>query len=168
MKISVGSKNRTKTQAVQCVFATATIYPQNVQSNVSSQPFSDEETRLGAINRAVECNRIMPETVSIGLEGGVTYVEKELHLCNWGALVTKEKKIFTASGAKILLPHQIGEQLKEGIELGEIMDRYAQKSGVRQNEGAIGIFTNGEVSRKEMFVHIVHLLKGQWAFNEKK
>src|SRR5699024_8922648 len=49
-------------------------------------------------------------------------------------------------------------------ELGDMMDSYAHKQAVRNNEGAIGIFTNDLISRKDMFVHVVKLLRGQWEY----
>src|SRR5699024_5648946 len=97
----------------------------------------------------------------IGLEGGVMYIGDQLYLCNWGALATSCNKVFTASGARILLPEEIAKQLKAGSELGDLMDDYALKKEVSKREGAIGIFTNDLITRKEMFAHVVKLLKGQ-------
>lgn len=168
MNISVGTKNTAKIKAVQAIFPTVSILPIHVYSHVSSQPFTDEETRLGAINRAIGCVEALPETLGIGLEGGVMYIGTELFLCNWGALVTPDEKVFTASGARIALPKEIAQLLQEGAELGELMDNYAQKERVRHKEGAIGIFTNHEISRHEMFAHVVRLLKGQWLFEQNK
>ncbi|MUK86800.1 DUF84 family protein [Ornithinibacillus sp. L9] len=161
MKIIVGSKNPTKVQAVKDVFPNNEVKSLSVPSDVSSQPFSDEETRIGAINRATQCAQSAPGSVGIGLEGGVMYVENQLFLCNWGALVTSTNEIYTASGARILLPKEINDELTSGVELGDIMDRYAKRNGVRHKEGAIGIFTNDLVSRQEMFKHVVLLLRGQ-------
>jgi non-canonical (house-cleaning) NTP pyrophosphatase len=53
------------------------------------------------------------------------------------------------------------------LELGDVMDAYAKKRNVRHREGAIGIFTNGFIDRKEMFAHIMKLLIGQYQFSKK-
>jgi inosine/xanthosine triphosphatase len=135
-----------------------------VSSGVANQPFSDEETRLGAINRATHCAQSKAGVIGIGLEGGVMYIDSQLFLCNWGALVTEENQVYTASGARILLPLEIESQLKMGHELGDVMDLYTKKKEIRSNEGAIGIFTNNQISRQVMFVHIVQLLRGQWEY----
>src|SRR5690625_2131339 len=166
MKITIGSKNPTKIKAVQDVFKTAEITSLDVLSGVSSQPFSDEETRAGAINRAKSCAKSTPNATGIGLEGGVMYMDDQLFLCNWGALVTPDQKVYTASGARILLPDDIEKQLKLGYELGALMDDYALKKDVSKKEGAIGIFTNNLITRKEMFKHVVMLLRGQWDYWE--
>lgn len=168
LNIVIGSKNPAKIGAVQQVFADAQVTSVNVPSHVSLQPFSDEETKRGAINRAKEVVVRYPETIGIGLEGGVMYIGDELFLCNWGALVTPKKQVFTAGGARIQLPYSIEKALHEGIELGDVMDRYAKKTAVRNKEGAIGIFTNDLITRQEMFIHIVKLLKGQFEYWQKQ
>lgn len=169
MKIVVGSKNPAKLAAVEAIFPEVYLIAKNVPSDVSEQPFSDHETLQGAINRAKAC--IVgedTESFGIGLEGGVMYMDEQLYLCNWGALVTPEEKVYTASGARIPLPKSISTKLQYGKELGDIIDVFAKKKDVRKNEGTIGIFTNELVSRQEMFSHVVRLLKGQWEFANKK
>lgn len=52
MKVVVGSKNKTKVGAVEKVWKDAEITSLSVPSGVAAQPFSDEETMQGAINRA--------------------------------------------------------------------------------------------------------------------
>lgn len=165
MKITIGSNNPAKINAVQAVFSTHTVQAINASSSVSAQPFSDEETREGAINRALECVRSKSDLIGIGLEGGVMYVEDRLYLCNWGALSDRKNNTYTASGARIPLPEEVHRELCKGHELGNVMDWYTEKQEVRKNEGAIGVFTNGLITRQEMFTHIVTLLHGQWEWN---
>lgn len=55
VKIAVGTKNKAKLKAVETVvnrtlIEISSITGYDVDSGVSAQPFSDEETRLGAIN----------------------------------------------------------------------------------------------------------------------
>lgn len=164
MIISIGSENSTKKRAVQNVFSKATIQAVHVPSHVAAQPFSDAETKEGAINRALGALKHTSASVGIGLEGGVMYIGTDLYLCNWGALATSEEEVYTASGARIFLPNSIKNQLEDGIELGDIMDEYANQTGVRNKEGAIGVFTNNLVSRSEMFTHVTTLLSGQWEY----
>ncbi|MBP1947841.1 DUF84 family protein [Virgibacillus litoralis] len=167
MEVIIGSKNPTKVQAVEEVFVKHGVSGLDALSKVSAQPLSDFETREGAMNRAMQCIETTSGDIGIGLEGGVMQVGDQLYLCNWGALVTREKEVFTASGARILLPKEFTNQLQGGAELGDIMDTYAKRKDVRKNEGAIGIFTNDQISRKEMFVHVVKLLHGQWDYKIK-
>lgn len=166
LKIYVGSQNPTKVESVKHAFPDMEVIGMEVESKVAAQPFSDEETLEGAINRARECASQSKVHIGIGLEGGVMEIGDELYLCNWGALVDKKENVYTASGARILLPDEVKNGLEKGKELGDVMDVYADKHEVRKNEGAIGIFTNGLVQREEMFTHVVKLLKGQWQYDQ--
>lgn len=166
-KIIVGSQNQAKLTAVKQIFSKATVIGQSAPSGVSDQPLSDGETLTGAINRAKYCQRLEGNTIGIGLEGGVMQLNNQCFLCNWGALVDQEGLIYIASGARIPLPEPIAKELQAGLELGDIIDQYASKINVRQNEGAIGILTNNEVSRSSMFEHIVKQLKGQYMLAKK-
>src|SRR5699024_3190374 len=110
-----------KIEAVQSIFGEANITPVHVSTGVSEQPFSDEETKIGAINRAKACIKQCNTDLAIGLEGGVMRQKNELYLCNWGALITLEHKVYIASGARILLPLEIVKELEKGKALGNIM-----------------------------------------------
>ncbi|MBU8905234.1 DUF84 family protein [Desertibacillus haloalkaliphilus] len=168
--VAVGSKNQVKIKAVASVLRdpNITVTGFDVPSNVSNQPFSDEETRQGAINRARACHEKGEVDLSIGLEGGVVETAEGLMLCNWGALVDCENNTFVASGAKILLPEQIAEQVRAGDELGVVMEKFTSVLDIRQKEGAIGVFTSGYVTRQELFGHIVKLLFGQYEYSSKQ
>ncbi|GAA0600507.1 DUF84 family protein [Virgibacillus siamensis] len=167
MKILIGSKNPAKIDAVGSVFNNDNITGIEVPSQVSAQPVTDEETRRGAINRAWRCVSESTCDIGIGLEGGVMTLDGQLYVTNWGALASYDGTIITAGGARIQLPHNFSAKLNQGLELGDIMDEYAKRQDVRKKEGAIGIFTNELISRKEMFVHVVKLLKGQYNFSQK-
>jgi len=169
VKVCIGTNNKAKVKAVKnCLendkdieFATF-----NVSSGVSEQPFSDEETITGAINRAKAALHEGDGDIGIGLEGGVHRTNDILFLINWGALVLKDGTTFIASGARIPLSKEIETELVSGRELGPVMDEYAQKEHVRHNEGAIGIFTYGRINRTAMFQHVVELLIGQMEFQQ--
>ncbi|MFC3883268.1 DUF84 family protein [Bacillus songklensis] len=162
--VAVGTVNPAKVQAVESALISmeAKILPVEVSSGVSNQPFSDEETIQGAVNRARNALGETGADLAIGLEGGVVETEHGMFLCNWGALVSLMGEPILAGGARILLPEEVSRSLKQGIELGDIMDEYTQKKGVRKKEGAIGIFTSGYVNRSDMFTHIVKMLVGQY------
>ncbi|MFC4714463.1 DUF84 family protein [Planococcus dechangensis] len=167
MHICVASTNPAKIDAVALALEQMAIPAQleslQSASGVSAQPFSIEETRTGAINRAQ--HTLGGCDMAIGLEGGVYELEGKLYLCNWGALATADGKLFTAAGAQVPLPDAIEQPLRAGKELGPVMDNYAQEIGIRQHKGAIGILTAGKLNRVEMFAQVVILLFGQWQAN---
>lgn len=166
----IGSNNPAKTKAVEEVFrglSDVSFINVDVPTGVSEQPFSDEETMKGAITRAENAMQSSEGAeIGIGLEGGVHETAFGLFLCNWGALVEKGQPPIIAGGARILLPDEIAERLRNGEELGPVMDEFARKNDVRKNEGAVGIFTNGLITRKEMFTHVAKLLLGQYEYRK--
>ncbi|MDJ1477579.1 DUF84 family protein [Bacillus sp. LS15-K4] len=168
MKVVVGSKNKTKVDAVEKVWKDATITSLSVPSGVANQPFSDEETMQGAVNRAKRALQEAEAQIGIGLEGGVMKTEHGLFMCNWGALATNTGKTFVAGGARIKLPDDFLAALEDGKELSEVMEEFVQRKDIRSHEGAIGIFTNDYVDRTELFVHVVKLLVGQYKYDEKQ
>lgn len=168
MKIAIGTTNKAKTEAVEAVaqkyFEDTTFTYVKAASEVSDQPMSNEETRLGAMNRAKNAMIKTDASLSFGLEGGVTEIEGEIYVCNWGALTVSDGTTFTAAGAQIILPKEIAQEIRFGGELGPLMEQYTQRRDIRQGTGAVGIFTQGVVSRQMMFEHIVSLLVGQYLF----
>jgi inosine/xanthosine triphosphatase len=168
MKIIIGSNNPAKVAAVKNAFQfqQTEFLSLDIPSGVSEQPFSDEETIKGAINRAVGALNKGNGDIGIGLEGGVQETSQGLLLCNWGVLAAQNIDPIIAGGARFLLPNEIAERLRAGEELGPVMDDYAKKTNVRKNEGAVGIFTNGLINRSEMFSHIMNLLVGQFYYKK--
>ncbi|AZU63640.1 DUF84 family protein [Neobacillus mesonae] len=169
MKVIIGSKNPAKIAAVKNSFSEQQIEfsSLDIPSGVSGQPFSDEETIKGAINRAAGALREGNGDIGIGLEGGVQETSQGLFICNWGALAAKGMEPIIAGGSRILLPEEVAARLRAGEELGPVMEEYAKKKNVSKQEGAIGVFTNCMVNRAEMFTHVMNLLIGQYTYQQK-
>ncbi len=172
VKIAIGTTNKAKVNAIKEVCChyyhkEAIFSCEEVPSGVSPQPFSDQETMQGAMNRAVNAREQGKADIGIGLEGGVLEAPQGIFLCNWGALTDGQITV-VASGARILLPEEFELPLMNGVELGKLMDEYTKRENIREHEGAIGIFTNGYVDRKEMFIHVTKLLLGQYEYKKGK
>ncbi|WP_078545024.1 DUF84 family protein [Litchfieldia alkalitelluris] len=169
MNISIGTKNPTKVNAIKSAFAEigTNFNAYDVSSGVSPQPFSDEETIQGAINRAHNALEMGQTEIGIGLEGGVVETKFGLFLCNWGALIDEANSPIIAGGARILLPQEFTAKLKSGMELAEVMDEFTSQHDIRKKEGAIGIFTDGRINRTDMFAHVSTLLMGQYMYKKK-
>ena len=168
MEIAIGTTNKAKIQSVQAIvnqyFEKVNFTYFKAPSQVSEQPITTEETRLGAINRAKNTSIATGAMLSFGLEGGVTEIDGDMYVCNWGALTLADGTTFTAAGAQIILPEEIAQEIRTGKELGPVMEQYTQRLDIRQGTGAVGIFTQGIVTRQTMFEHIVALLIGQYLF----
>lgn len=165
MQFMIGSMNRAKVEAatkvISVYYPKAEIQRTESESGVNAQPIGDEETIEGAINRATFIQKNYPEAIAIGLEGGVRMIGEDMYICNWGALSLPNGQIITAGGAQIRLPNELAEEIKNGKELGPVIESYFNEKGLRQKEGAMGILTAGLITRVELFVHIMQLLIGQ-------
>ncbi|MFJ7731012.1 DUF84 family protein [Lysinibacillus sp. NPDC097231] len=168
MNIAIGTTNKAKTEAVEVIakkyFDKPIFTYIKASSQVSDQPRTHEETRMGAINRSKNALNETGAQLSFGLEGGVTEIDGVMYVCNWGALTVSNNTTYTAAGAQIILPEEIAQEIRAGKELGPVMEQYTQRLDIRQGAGAVGIFTQGLVSRQAMFEHIVSLLIGQYLF----
>ena len=170
VRVAIGTENKAKIGAVESVvrkvLPLAVFETIDIPSNVSAQPITDEETRQGAINRAVATRDALGAEFSFGLEGGVREIDGQMYVCNWGALALVDNTVLTAAGAQIVLPKEIADHIRAGEELGPVMDEFTKKKDIRSHAGAVGIFTNGLIDRKEMFEHIVRLLVGQYLYKK--
>ncbi|AOV07193.1 DUF84 family protein [Sporosarcina ureilytica] len=169
MDFIIGSTNQAKVQATKNViwhyFPNAKITAVEASSGVDAQPFGDEETITGAINRARQVYSNEQNVIGIGLEGGVRLLGGAMYICNWGALVLPNEHVITAGGAQIPLPSEVANEIHQGKELGPVIDSYFRAKGLRQKEGAMGMFTAGAVTRIDLFAHILHLLIGQLQYH---
>ena len=107
----------------------------DVTSDVSDQPVGDEETKLGAINRArnafLAYNRKFSEypEFSIGMEGGVALVSDESNVlssmeCFAWIAVYDGKQFGLSRTASFILPNVIRDLImEEGMELGAADDK---------------------------------------------
>lgn len=165
--IAVGSSNPVKVDAVRQVFQQddVAVIGMDVDSGVSAQPFSDEETKIGAVHRAWSCLQDDRVLAGVGLEGGVMEDESGgLLSVNWGALMDRAGRQVNVSGARYPLPEEIAAGLRYGKELGACIDAFSRRKDVRKQEGAVGILTNGFVTRQALYAHIMRLLAGQYAY----
>lgn len=157
MIFALGTKNLAKMRAVE-EFLNAEGFEEydlegfSVESGVSDMPFSDEECIKGALNRAQNAIKASENAdYGIGLEGGVTSLNDKMYLVGWVAIVDADGRSGVGSSGHIEVPNFIRKELEAGKELGPLMEELHDKD-VRNLEGAMGIFSDGRVSRSDSFV----------------
>ncbi len=179
MHIFVGSTNPVKVAAV--ALAAVESWPEalvrgiEVPSGVSHQPRTDAETRQGANNRAaaalqtgsslIERNPLFmqEQALGVGLEGGVfEQPDGELWSTVWVVVIDKAGFVTESNGARFKIPQVIADKIKEGKELGPVMDEMLQATNTKQGGGAIGIITRNFVDRTEEYTGIAKLALGLW------
>jgi inosine/xanthosine triphosphatase len=156
-KIVVASQNPVKVKATLDGFSK--MFPKEqfkikgikVDSEVKNQPLSDEETLLGAENRARNAMKTYPQAdYSVGIEGGIEERGKEMYTFAWVAIISK-KIVGRGKTASFLLPPRVVKLIKSGMELGEAMDVIFKKQNSKQKEGAIGILSGKVIDRKALY-----------------
>ena len=158
MKIVVASRNPVKVDATRDAFATLMpdteleMLPISVESGVSDQPASDEETRRGARNRASNAYADQPDAdFWVGLEGGIDVFEEQLMAFAWMAIRGRNGNISDARSATLPLPSAVKELIDSGMELGEANDQVFSTVNSKQGGGAYGLLTDGLYTRESIY-----------------
>ena len=160
-KIVVGSKNPVKIEAVKSVckevFEEVEVFSLEAPSNVSEMPFGEKEAIQGAKNRANYCLNETNTDLSFGLEGYVTEDYSEsMFLSGWSVVISRDGTVGMGSGGRIELPEYISEKLRNGKELGPLIDNILDEDGIKEGIGTIGILTDGRITRKESFMRAIN------------
>lgn len=180
MKFIVASKNPVKIKAITLAvtkhFPRVQVFGLEVPSGVAAQPMSDEETRLGAFNRAkavrvlaLEQKLISPdeEAICVGLEGGVfhpAFIEEAQALWStvWVVALDHKGQFYESNGARFPLPAFLAEMLHNGQEMGPSLGHYVKDPDLRQKEGMIGYLTKNFTDRTHEYASIAKVALGLW------
>ncbi|WP_227375605.1 inosine/xanthosine triphosphatase [Haladaptatus halobius] len=161
MRVGVGSRNPVKIAAVEAVFDAretqvdpVVVESVGAESGVAEQPFGERETLAGAENRARRA--AAGRDLGVGLEGGVSEVADAdgLYLTMWAA-VTDGESLGRGSGPRLQLPEPVALRIRDGEELGPVMDDVLGESDVAKKQGAAGALTDGIIDRQEALEHAV-------------
>lgn len=160
MKVALGSQNPVKIAATLAVLRrvygdAVEVEAVAVESGVSYQPWGNEETLRGALNRAQAAQRISSTTLGIGFEGGLLEVEGHVFTCAWCASVRDDGVVGLAGGESVLLPPSVAAAVRAGAELGPAMDALTGLHNTKQKSGAIGILTGGLLDRQTAYEHLL-------------
>ncbi len=173
MIIGIGSTNPAKVVAVKSAVRHAhrrlglsdplIFRAMAVASGVAAQPFSDVETRQGAINRAkaVLAQDSLVER-AFGLEGGVAELPDGLYSTVWICVIDRLNQQAAANGNRFLLPVVLAEGIRRGQEMGDVMDELCHTTNLKHREGMIGVVTRGVVTRTESYAALARLAYGLW------
>ena len=129
----------------------------SAKSEVSDQPKSELETKLGAKNRVKNAKALYENyDYYVAIEGGVQkdletgYYECFAYCCiEHSGIMT-----FSRSGS-FTLPKEVGVYLDQGLELGEADDKVFKMQNSKQSNGAIGILTHDFITRASFYSQMV-------------
>ncbi|OAQ62652.1 NTPase [Pochonia chlamydosporia 170] len=172
--VVVASKNPVKIGAARDGFArmfptlTFDVRATSVPSGVPDQPFTDEETLQGALNRARNARDVEPNAdYWIGLEGGVDGGEADdgpIQSFAWIVVVGKGKdgdgngeRVGKARTSTYYLPEETAKLLRDGMELGHADDLVHGRTNSKHKSGSVGILTDDVVNRQSYYSEAVVL-----------
>ncbi len=165
-RAAVGSINPAKVAAVREALGKlaprCAVVAQDVPSGAGAQPFGDDATRAGAIERARRALATGASDIGFGLEGGVELDGERVWLLSWVAAVDPSGREGYASGLRMLLPPALAAGLRAGAELGTLVDTMFGVTDSKSASGAIGLLTAGAVSRTDAFADLVAMSLAPW------
>ncbi len=165
-RAAVGSTNPVKIAAVRkglaAIAPDCAVVALDVSSGVGAQPFGDAATRAGAAARAGKALAASGADVAFGLEGGVELDGGQVWLLSWVAAIDASGREGLASGLRMLLPPSFAEGLRAGAELGSLVDALFGVAHSKMDGGAIGLLTDGAVSRTDAFADLVAMSLAPW------
>jgi inosine/xanthosine triphosphatase len=136
--------------AIDPRFKAAAIDTVAVGAVAPAMPMTDRETLDGARARAAAAARsAVRPFLAIGLEGGLSSEPLET-LTSWAAATDGERWGY-GSGGRIVLPDAIARQVRDGRELGDVIDEAAGEA-IRGTRGAWGLLTLDLVGRRDAFI----------------
>jgi len=163
IKISVGSLNPVKINAVKNAFSTVftdhkiECEGMHAPSGVPDQPMTALETREGAINRANFCKSSKVQAdFYVALEGGIDQTLDGPMTFAYFAILDDEHQSIGRS-ASLPLPQGVYESLVSGKELGNVMDELFNTTNIKQKGGAIGLLTHGCQTRESVYTQALVL-----------
>jgi len=152
-KVIIASLNPAKINAVKDafidVFPTETFQFDgiSVPSEVSDQPISDTETKRGSLNRVKNAKqKISHADFYVGIEAG----NEENVTFAW-MIIESHSTRGESRSASLMLPPIVLEKLKDGRELGHVMDEVFSTKNIKQKGGAIGLLTNHLLTRSSVY-----------------
>lgn len=157
--VIIGSTNPVKIEIIETCFAQvfpdveATFTGVPAPSGVADQPASEEETYRGAHNRLAYILEHHPEgTWWAALEGGNE--ERDYGLVNFG-FVALRKKGCNVTGisktAELVIPLSVAKAVRAGQELAKADDAFFGVTDSGKKMGAVGLLTEGLVTRLHLF-----------------
>lgn len=152
--VAIGTQNKAKTEGVKLAFSKIhsrlELHGFSVDSGISEQPTTDEESVTGAINRA-EAALAMLKTADygVGLEGNVATVSDRMFLHGWVAIIDRSGTIGLGHSNGVELPEHMKMAIDAGAELGPLVQNLLKddRNEVRHSLGTAGILTGGLMTR---------------------
>ena len=172
LRVAVGSRNPVKIAAVRALLARvapgAEAEGHAVSSDVPDQPWGDDETIRGARARArAALAADAAATMGVGIEGGVVALaDGEVRSNAWAVVVDRDGREGVGGSLAMPLPPRVARLLREGMELGHAMDALTGSENIKHREGAVGVLTQGLITRQGAYEVLLTYALAPWLARE--
>jgi inosine/xanthosine triphosphatase len=126
----------------------AEIEPIKVESGISEQPMSSDETKNGSLNRAINAlEKSKNSNFAIGIEVGYEKNEEgDYEMFCWTSIISKDARISTRSHS-FLLPKFHQDILNKGLYLGDYVREY-----INNNTDPINLQIGEDIRGRKPFI----------------
>ncbi len=149
MLYALGSGNPVKEKATRSALETyhdtLDVERVSVDPGIGSMPMAWEQARTGARNRAFRAARKLDADRGIGIEG---YIEHAAFLTVWTVIMEDGEVLGEGGSGRIRLPDAVTSRLPEE-ELGTVINDEMERDDVPEQEGTVGVMTDGRLTREE-------------------
>lgn len=156
VSLAVGSGNPVKVEATEQVFGRfvpeVEAEPVDVDTGVSDQPIGAEGPE-GAANRARNALAATDgRGLGVGIEAAIVEdaASGNTFDVQYAAIADRQGRITSGAGPGFCYPGGVLAAVGDGHTIGEIFDGLADREGVGEAEGAIGVLSRGGATRTEL------------------
>ena len=152
MKIILGSKNKSKKEAIELALKQLNVSDYEIESieapsHVSSKPINGE-TLLGAHNRNQEVRKYCLQNnifydLLISIEGGYEQIEDYYFIVTYASIIDKEGNEFIGKSQALQITKNMFEWIKNGKSLNSIIEEILGNKENKKANGISGYLTNG-------------------------
>ncbi|MCX8180957.1 MAG: inosine/xanthosine triphosphatase [Thermofilaceae archaeon] len=161
VRVAAGTLNQAKIRGIKKAFeaflSQVEVTAVAVDSGVSKQPMSLEETFKGAMNRAFNASSRLACDYGVGVEAGVFHLAETPIGVQVAVVVDATGRFGVGLSPGFPLPPVISKALVSGsaAELEEAVDRLFGTRQAGEHEGLVGLLTGRKVTREDLTYHAV-------------
>jgi inosine/xanthosine triphosphatase len=153
--LAAGTTNPAKLAAVEQVghdlFGSVRVTPVSIDLDIPAQPWGDDETAHGALDRAEAALAQTDADYGAGLESGLAEGPGDrIYVISWASVVDRTGKRGFGSGERFALPTDLSADLRAGHELGPLLDAYFGTANLGQHQGAVGLLSASRRTRTDL------------------
>ncbi|HSX47192.1 MAG TPA: inosine/xanthosine triphosphatase [Patescibacteria group bacterium] len=128
----------------------------SVNNGVSDHPVNGSESIQGAINRAKSARKQVPKAdYYVGIEGGLLNIDNRYWEFGWVAIIDKIGEINTGLSAGIELKGKLLQDVLNGIELSQAINKHFGLKELGKAKGFYGLATDDLITRVDAYENAI-------------